>query len=156
MDKLYDFQLNDISGNPIDWEVFRGKKVMIVNTASRCGFTKQFASLEELYQNTSRSKFEIIGIPSNDFGGQDPGTNDEILAFCQNNFGVTFPMMEKATILEPNSHPVFNWLRKTLKTEITWNFQKYLIDENGNAINSLAPGDLPISPEIIDWIENGK
>ncbi|MBU2019954.1 MAG: glutathione peroxidase [Bacteroidetes bacterium] len=156
MDKLYDFQLKNISGQSVDWNDFKGKKILLVNTASACGFTPQFGALENLYQNTDRSKFEIIGVPSNDFGGQDPGSNEEILAYCQKNFGVSFPMMEKAVVLGPNAHPIFNWLRESLKTEITWNFQKFLIDEEGVAVHTLAPGNLPISPEVIDWIENEK
>jgi len=100
---FYDFIFDDINGKVFDVQTLVGKKVMLINTASQCGYTKQFAQLEELYKNTDRNKFEILGFPSNDFGKQDPGTNGEIAAFCEKNYGVTFPMMSKIKVAETRS-----------------------------------------------------
>jgi glutathione peroxidase len=149
---LFDFQCKDIKGNPFDMNQLRGKKVLLINTASECGFTKQFSVMEELYQNTSREKFEMIGIPSNDFGAQDPGSNIEILDFCQVNYGVSFPMMEKMTIKGEQKNELFAWLCKELNCAVDWNFQKFLIDEEGIPFKTLSSATLPIDEQILNWI----
>lgn len=152
MGKFYDFQVKDIYGNVFDLKQFQGKKVLVVNTASECGLTPQFENLQELYANTNRENFEIIGFPSNDFAAQDPGSNAEILNFCQKNYGVDFPMMAKIVVLGEEAHPLYKWLTNETNTEVKWNFHKYLIDEKGEVVRSVDPTVLPIAPEIVDWI----
>ena len=156
MSDFYNFKINDIQGNLFDFSNLKGKKVLIVNTASECGFTPQFAAMQELYENTNRSNFEVIGIPSNDFGKQDPGSNAEILTFCTKNYGVEHIMLEKTNVLGPNAHPLFKWICKELDCVVTWNFQKFLIDENGQPVKTITPDDSPVCEKIMDWIENGK
>ena len=151
---LYDFNFNAIDGTPFDVSTLEGKKVLIVNTASECGLTPQYEQLEELYQAKKDSNFTIIGFPSNDFGAQEPGTNDEIAQFCTKNYGVSFPMMEKITVKGENIHPLYDWLTKESESEVSWNFQKFLIDENGVIIKSFAPTVLPVDEEILTLIEN--
>lgn len=151
---FYSFSVNDLAGKEFDLATLKGKKVMVVNTASECGFTPQFAQLEELYKEFGGKRFEILGFPSNDFGGQEPLSNDEIAAFCQKNYGVSFPMMEKITILGDNVHPLYKWLKEQTGTEVKWNFQKFLIDEEGNVVKSLSSSVLPIDIEIVQWIEH--
>lgn len=151
---FYSFSVNDLAGKEFDLATLKGKKVMVVNTASECGFTPQFAQLEELYKEFGGERFEILGFPSNDFGGQEPLSNDEIAAFCQKNYGVSFPMMEKITILGDNVHPLYKWLKEQTGTEVKWNFQKFLIDEEGNVVKSLSSSVLPIDIEIVQWIEH--
>lgn len=152
MANFYDFQVKDIYGNPFDLGKFRGKKVLVVNTASACGLTPQFENLQELYDNTDRATFEIIGFPSNDFAGQDPGSNAEIVNFCQQNYGVEFTMMAKISVLGEDAHPLYKWLVAQTKTDVKWNFHKFLIDTNGEVVRSVDPTTLPIAPEIVDWI----
>jgi|TARA_R110000737_G_scaffold324995_1_gene338152 glutathione peroxidase len=149
---LYDFHIEDISGNPFDLESLSGKKVLLINTASECGFTKQYPQLQDLYEHTDRSKFEIIGFPSNDFGSQEPGTNEEIAQFCTANFGVKFPMMSKISVKGNSVHPIFSWLKSETGEEPKWNFHKYLIDRNGNVLRSLEAAVEPTDSEILDWI----
>jgi glutathione peroxidase len=149
---FYDFIFDDINGKVFDVQTLVGKKVMLINTASQCGYTKQFAQLEELYKNTDRNKFEILGFPSNDFGKQDPGTNGEIAAFCEKNYGVTFPMMSKIKVAENPVHPIYSWLNREIGEEPKWNFHKYLIDEKGNVVRSIPSSTEPIDAEILDWI----
>lgn len=149
---FHQFAVKDIAGKEFDLATLKGKKVMVVNTASECGFTPQFAQLEELYLAFGGDKFEIIGFPSNDFGGQEPLSNEEIAAFCTKNYGVTFPMMEKITILGDNVHPLYKWLKEQSGTEVKWNFHKFLIDEEGNVVKSLPSSVLPIEEEIVLWL----
>lgn len=154
---VYDYPLKDIKGNELNLSKFKGKKILLVNTASACGFTPQYKQLEELYQNL-KEKVEVIGLPCNDFGEQEPGTEKEIEQFCEVNFGVTFPLTEKVKILGSNPHPLYEFLMKKelngyRDSEVKWNFQKYLIDENGNVIKIFgAPVD-PLSEEVISLIE---
>ncbi len=154
---VYDYPLKDIKGNVLDLSKFKGKKILLVNTASVCGFTPQYKQLEELYKGF-KDKLVVIGLPCNDFGEQEPGTPEEIEQFCEINFGVTFPMAEKVTILGGNPHPLYKFLmEKELNgyrdSEVKWNFQKYLINENGNVIKIFgAPVD-PLSEEVISLIE---
>lgn len=150
--RLYNFYFENIDGTNFDVENLAGKKVLIVNTASACGYTPQFGQLQELYENTDRSKFEIIGFPSNDFGAQDPGSNKEIAQFCQKNYGVTFPIMSKTQVKGANAHPLYAWMKSETGEEPKWNFHKYIIDPNGNVLRSLESGVSPLDPEIMDWI----
>ncbi|HEU4718092.1 MAG TPA: glutathione peroxidase [Bacteroidia bacterium] len=156
---LYDFQARTIDGKDYDFSQLKGKKVLIVNTASLCGNTPQYADLEKLYEKYSPSgKFEILGFPCNQFAGQEPGSNDSIHAFCTRNYGVTFQMMEKIDVKGDNQHPLYKWL--TNKSEngvedapVKWNFQKFMIDEQGHYVGHVAPGDKPFCDKIVDWIE---
>jgi glutathione peroxidase len=159
MKNFHDFTVESITGKPYDLAQFKGKKVLVVNTASECGFTHQYAQLEELYEHFHDADFEIIAFPANDFGAQEPGTNDEINRFCQRNYGVSFPLMAKVTVLGRHSHPLFQWLTQKSQNgvadiEITWNFQKFLIDENGQLVKSLAPAVSPMDDSVLKWIED--
>lgn len=156
MKNLHDFKVKAIDGSEFDLAQLKGKKVLVVNTASECGLTPQYEQLQELYDNTDRDQLEIVAFPANNFGGQEPGTNEEIATFCQQNYGVTFPVMGKVSVKGNDIHPLFKWL--TDKTEngqadidITWNFQKFLINQNGQLIKSVGPQTLPIDEEILSW-----
>ncbi len=155
--KLHDFTVTDINGKGVDLSSLKGKKVMIVNTASECGLTPQYADLEELYQSSKDKNLEIIGFPCNDFGAQEPGSEEQIANFCQKNYGVTFPMMSKVAVKGQNQHPLYAWLLESAKTknqlsEVKWNFQKFLVDENGELAAVIEPMTPPNDPQIIDWI----
>jgi glutathione peroxidase len=156
----YDFTVKSISGEDFALSSLKGKKVLFVNVASKCGLTPQYAQLQELYDKYGPDKFVIIGFPANNFGGQEPGSNAEIQEFCQVNYGVTFPMMAKISVKGEDIHPLYKWLTQKSENgkadaEVQWNFQKFMIDENGNWVGSVAPKTLPVSQEITDWIENG-
>ncbi len=149
---LYDISINSLTGEPIDLSSFKGKKILIVNTASECGFTGQYEGLQELY-NTYKDKLVVIGVPCNQFGGQEPGTATEIQSFCKQNYGVTFLMTEKVDVKGENQHPLYKWLtNKELNGEssssVKWNFQKYLIDEKGNLIDYYYSITSPTSTKI--------
>jgi len=153
----YDYTLKDIKGNELRLAQFKGKKILLVNTASACGYTPQYKQLEELYQNFI-DKLVVIGLPCNDFGEQEPGTHEEIEQFCETNFGVTFPLTEKVKILGDNPHPLYKFLmNKELNgyrdSEVKWNFQKYLIDENGNLIKVFSTLVEPLSEDILKVVE---
>lgn len=155
---LYDFDFKKIDGSPFDTDELKGKKVMIVNTASECGLTPQYEQLQSLFENTSRDEFTIIGFPSNDFGGQEPGTNDEVATFCEKNYGVSFPMMSKIAVKGETQHPLYSWLVEESKKnngaeEVAWNFHKFLIDENGSFVKDVHPKTLPNADEITKWID---
>lgn len=152
MANLFDFSWNSIDGKPFDKTTIKGKKIMLVNTASECGLTPQFGLLEEVYEAYKDQGFTIVGFPSNDFAGQDPGSNTEIAAFCQKNYGVTFPMMEKIVVKGDGQHPIYEWITNILGEDIKWNFQKILIDQEGQFVKSVAPQTEPVDSEIIDWI----
>jgi len=159
MKNFHDFTVESINGKPFDLAQFKGKKVLVVNTASECGFTHQYAQLEELYEHFHDADFEIIAFPANDFGAQEPGTNDEIAQFCKRNYGVSFPIMAKVSLKGSETHPVFQWLSQKSQNgvadiEITWNFQKFLIDENGQLVKSVAPSVSPMDDAVLGWIEN--
>ena len=156
MKNLHDFKIKAIDGSEYDLAKLKGKKVLLVNTASECGLTPQYEQLQELYDNTDRNKLEIIAFPANNFGGQEPGTNEEIATFCQQNYGVTFPVMGKVSVKGNDKHPVFHWLTHKAENgvadiDITWNFQKFLIDERGQLVKSVGPQTLPIDEEILSW-----
>lgn len=155
---LHQFTVEDISGNSLDLSKLKGKKVMVVNTASECGLTPQYEQLEELYQNSDKDRFEILGFPANNFGAQEPGTNKQINIFCEKNYGVTFPMMSKVSVKGDDIHPLYKWLIEESKSkgeheEVQWNFHKFLINENGNFVKSVAPTVLPIDIDILTWIK---
>ncbi|MGX5818283.1 glutathione peroxidase [Chitinophaga lutea] len=155
---IYDFKVDAIDGGKIDFSKYKGKKILIVNTASQCGNTPQYAELEKLYKQY-KGKLVIVGFPANDFGGQEPGSNEEIKAFCTKEYAVTFPMATKITVKGESMHPLYRWLaaeakRKQLAPEeVTWNFQKYLLDEKGELVAVFKPRTAPNSPDVIAAIE---
>ncbi|HBH06573.1 MAG TPA: glutathione peroxidase [Flavobacteriales bacterium] len=156
---LYDFSVNDIEGNQFDMSQLKGQKVMIVNTASKCGLTPQYEGLESLYEHYKDQGFTIVGFPANNFASQEPGTDEEIQDFCQKNYGVTFPMMSKISVKGKDMHPLYKWLTsKDLNgiqnSSVKWNFQKYLIDESGNLVKVIQPATKPNDPSIVSWIES--
>lgn len=149
---IYDITINSLSGEKIDLEQFKGKKLLIVNTASECGFTKQYADLQILSE-TYKDQLVVIGVPCNQFGGQEPGNADEIMSFCETNYGVTFLLTEKVDVKGDNQHPLYTWLTQKemngiKNTSIKWNFQKYLIDENGFYIDYYMSTTKPMSKKI--------
>lgn len=157
---LYDFKVDQINGESYDLGQLKGKKVLIVNTASECGLTPQYEQLQSLFDETSRENFMIIGFPSNDFGAQEPGSDNEVATFCQKNYGVTFPMMLKIAVKGEKQDPLYTWLLEESKAkggaeEVVWNFHKFLIDEEGDFVKDVHPKTLPNANEITDWI-NGK
>jgi glutathione peroxidase len=157
---LYDFKVKAIDGSNYDLSQLKGKKVLIVNTASKCGHTPQYADLEKLYETYKDKGFIILGFPANNFMHQEPGTNEEIASFCTRNYGVTFPMMEKISVKGDDIDPLYGWLTQKsqngkIDAEVSWNFQKFMIDENGHVVGYEKPSTSPMSDEIINWI-NGK
>lgn len=154
---FYSFTVKSIDGKDYSLSQLKGKKVMIVNTASKCGNTPQYEQLESLYKEYGGEKFVIIGFPANDFLSQEPGTNTEIKEFCTTKYGVTFPMMAKISVKGNEMHPLYKWLtEKKLNgvsdSEVKWNFQKYLIDEKGMIVSVIAPKENPRSEQIIKWL----
>ena len=154
---IHQFKVADIYGNIFDFSQLRGKKVMIVNTASKCGLTYQYEALQKLYSQYKDLNFVIIGFPSNDFLWQEPGSNDEIIDFCEQNYGVTFPMMSKITVKGSKKHPIYQFLTEKSKnnykdSRVTWNFQKYLINKEGRIEKIISPRTRPDSEEIVSWI----
>ncbi len=149
---IYDFEALSIEGKPAHLSTQRGKVMLIVNTASACGFTPQFAGLEQLWKAHRDQGLVVIGFPSNEFGAQDPGTNEQIASFCSLNYGVSFPMMAKVKVNGAGAHPLWKWLRTqapgVLGTEaIKWNFTKFLIGRDGRVLKRYAPSDSPASIE---------
>jgi glutathione peroxidase len=151
--RLYDFSLNYLNGKPIDWNDFKGKKVLLVNVASQCGLTPQYTQLQELNETFGGDHFAIIGVPCNDFAGQEPGTAEEIATFCSVNYGVSFPLSEKVHTVGEEIHPIYEWLKEQTGTEVSWNFQKYLIDQEGKIAGYFSPQTEPAESHIIDWIK---
>ncbi|MCP4911959.1 MAG: glutathione peroxidase [Oligoflexia bacterium] len=154
MNNIYETKLNDLKGQAIDFEAFKNKTILVVNTASKCGFTPQYEGLEKLHQKYKDQGLVIIGTPCNQFGKQEPGSSDEISEFCQVNYGVSFLISEKIDVNGSNAHPLYQWLKKEkpglLNTEaIKWNFTKFLVDKNGQAVQRFAPKDTPESLEKI-------
>ncbi len=147
---VYDFEAVAIDGRPAPLAAHRGKVLLIVNTASACGFTPQFAGLEKLWQGYRERGLVIVGFPSNEFGGQDPGSNDEIASFCQLNYGVSFPMMAKVKVNGGEAHPLWKWLTSEAKgllgtQAVKWNFTKFLVGKDGQVLKRYAPTDTPES-----------
>jgi glutathione peroxidase len=156
-----DLSATDINGNPFPMAQLKGHKVMVVNTASECGFTPQYKQLEELYERYKDKGFVIIGFPSNDFGGQEPGDEKQIATFCEKNYGVTFPMMSKIKTKGPGQSPVYAWLTQkkqngVLDSEVKWNFQKYLIDEQGHLVTMMPSAEEPLSDTVLDWLDGKR
>ena len=149
-DTVFDFQATSITGQPADLAAQRGKVLLIVNTASECGFTPQFKGLEQLWQDYGPKGLVVIGFPSNEFGGQDPGSNDEIASFCEMNYGVSFPMMSKIKVNGGDAHPLWKFLKSEKPgilgwEAIKWNFTKFLVGRDGRVIKRFAPNDSPAS-----------
>jgi len=162
MTSIYDFQAQQIDGQPVALDRFRGQPLLIVNTASACGFTPQFAGLEELHRSYGPRGLVVLGFPCNQFGAQDPGSNEEIGAFCQQNYGVSFPMMAKIDVNGSDAHPLYQWLTREapglLGTKgIKWNFTKFLVGRDGQVIRRYAPQDAPASlaRDIEDALQEG-
>jgi glutathione peroxidase len=155
---FYDFKVKTLEGKEFDFASLKGKKVMVVNTASKCGFTPQYKDLEEVYEKY-RDNFVIIGFPANNFASQEPGTAAEIRKFCTENYGVTFPLMEKISVKGNDMAPIYQWLTSKSKngvmdSEVKWNFQKYLIDENGKLVDVIYSKDKPTSDKVVAWISS--
>lgn len=157
---IYDYKVKDINGKEFDFSTLKGKKIMIVNVASKCGFTKQYETLQKVYSEYSTNNFVIVGFPANNFLSQEPGTEEEIANFCKTTYGVTFPMMSKVDVVGNDMHPIYKWLTQkslnnVMDSKVSWNFQKYLIDEKGRMVAMLNPRVKPDSQNIIDWIKGG-
>ena len=158
IETIYQFKVTDLEGNVFDFAQLKGKKIMVVNTASKCGLTPQYKDLEVVYKKYQDKNLVIIGFPANNFGSQEPGTNQEINSFCQRNYGVTFPMMAKVSVVGNDMCEVYQFLTQKSRngledSDVAWNFQKYLINENGQLEKVIAPQVLPTDASIIDWIE---
>jgi len=155
---IYEFKVKDLNGADFDFSTLKGKKIMIVNTASKCGLTPQYKELQGLYEKYKDKNFVIIGFPANNFMGQEPGTNEEIAEFCQANYGVTFPMMSKTSVKGKDIAPIYEFLTQESKngfsdSTVSWNFQKYLLNQNGQLEKVIDPKTPPTDKQIIDWIE---
>lgn len=153
---IYDIAINDLHGNPMSLATFKGKKILFVNVASKCGFTKQYKELQEL-SDTYKDQLVIIGSPCNQFGKQEPGNASQIQEFCALNFGVTFPLTEKLDVKGKNQHPLYAWLTsKELngkkRSSVKWNFQKYIVDENGELLNYYYSLTKPMSSKITKYL----
>ena len=153
---FYGFKVKTLDGGEFDFSTLKGKKVMIVNTASKCGFTPQYKELEEVYEQY-KGDLVIIGFPANNFANQEPGSASEIRKFCTENYGVTFPMMAKISVKGDDMAPIYKWLTSkkengVMDSEVQWNFQKYLIDEDGKLVDVVYSKEKPDSEKIIAWI----
>ena len=154
---IYSYKVKDLSGNEFDFASLKGKKILIVNTASKCGLTPQYKDLEAIYEKYKSNNFVIVGFPANNFAAQEPGTNKEIGEFCQKNYGVTFPMMEKVSVKGGDMCAVYQFLTQKSKnglqdSEVEWNFQKYLINDKGELEKVILPQVLPTDAAVVDWI----
>ncbi len=156
-DSIYQYELNLINGEIVSLEEFKGDVLLIVNTASECGFTSQYEGLQKLYETYSDQGFKVLGFPANDFGGQEPGTDEEIAQFCEMNFGVTFPLFSRLSVRGDEQHPLFEMLvnkeNPDFTGEISWNFEKFLIDRNGNLLRRFQSNVSPDSNDMISSIE---
>lgn len=155
---FYQFRMNLINGKSFDFADLKGKKVLLVNTATYCGNTPQYAELEKLYKEFGGEKFVILGFPANNFGAQEPGSNEEIATFCSKNFGVSFPMFEKISVKGEDCAALYQWLTKkdlngVSDAEVSWNFQKFMIDEQGQWVGSVKASASPYSAEILGWLK---
>lgn len=158
---FYDFKVKNIDGEDFDLASLKGKKVLVVNTASKCGFTPQYEDLQKLYEKYSSRGFIIIGFPANNFMNQEPGSEAEIKQFCTSNYSVTFPMMSKISVKGNDIHPLYEWLTKKemngkMDSKVKWNFQKYMIDENGKLVDVAYSKTNPMDDQIVSWVENKK
>ncbi len=158
MKTLHDFTMKTLDGKELSLATFKGKKVMVVNTASECGLTPQYKLLEELYKHYGPDKFVILGFPANNFAGQEPGTDADIKTFCEKNYGVTFPMFSKISVKGADIHPLYVFLTSfaengVVDAPVSWNFQKFLIDENGKVVDFVTPTESPACDKVIEWLE---
>ena len=156
MTSIHQFKIKGINGEMINFSQFEGKKILIVNTASECGFTSQYQQLQELFDQ-SKEKLMIVGFPANNFGGQEPGSNQEIKSFCELKYGVNFPLTEKISVTGDDQHPIYQWLtQKSLNgvsdNEVKWNFHKFLINESGHLITSLPSNVGPLDNQILNQV----
>jgi glutathione peroxidase len=154
---IHDFKVPSIEGGTIDFKKYKGKKILVVNTASKCGFTPQYEGLEKLYKE-HKDKLVIVGFPANNFGGQEPGSDAEIQQFCKARYGVTFPLASKVDVVGDNTHPLFKWLTTkeengVLDAKVKWNFTKFLLDENGKLLASFESKVTPDSEEILKYLK---
>jgi len=161
MQSFYELEAQSIDGKAVSMSAYKGKKIMIVNVASRCGYTSQYTELQALYEKYKNKNFVILGFPCNQFMGQEPGTEEEIQSFCQKNYGVSFPLFSKVEVKGTELHPIYRWLtQKSLNgvedAKVSWNFNKFLIDEEGNYVVHLESGAKPMDAEITAWIEGKK
>ncbi|HET6557239.1 MAG TPA: glutathione peroxidase [Prolixibacteraceae bacterium] len=155
---FYDFKVKDIDGKEFDLSSLKGKKVLVVNTASKCGYTPQYEQLESIYKNYGDEKFTVIAFPANNFNNQEPGTDDEVEEFCKKNYGVSFPIMSKISVKGNDQHPIYRWLTSksengVMDSDVKWNFQKYLIDENGRLVDMVETKVKPDDEKIVSWIK---
>jgi len=156
---IHSFKVTDIEGKTFDFSSLKGKKIMVVNTASKCGLTPQYEQLEAVYSKYKVQGFVIVGFPANNFMSQEPGSDKEIASFCVKNYGVNFPMMSKISVKGKDMHPLYKFLTEKSQNglednSVKWNFQKYLLDENGYLIRVIPPTTLPDDPSIISWIKS--
>ena len=154
---IYQFKVQDLTGKEFDFASLKGKKILVVNTASKCGLTPQYKELEAIYEKYKAQNFVVIGFPANNFASQEPGSNEEIGAFCAKNYGVSFPMMSKISVKGNDMNQLYQFLTQKSKnglqdSEVEWNFQKYLINENGELAKVVSPRVTPTDPEIVNWI----
>ncbi|MCF8232336.1 MAG: glutathione peroxidase [Bacteroidales bacterium] len=157
--QFYNFEVTDIEGNDFELSQLKGKKVLVVNTASKCGFTPQYEGLQALYEKFGGEDFTIIGFPANNFKNQEPGTDEEIKEFCKSNYGVTFPMMSKISVKGDDIHPLYEWLTKkenngTMDAKVKWNFQKFMINEKGEIDDVAYSRTKPMDDKIVNWIKS--
>jgi glutathione peroxidase len=157
---FFDFKVKDINGDSVDLSIYRGKKILVVNTASYCGYTPQYADLQDLWEQYGPDDFVILGFPSNDFGSQEPGSDEDIKDFCTSNYGVTFPMMSKIKVKGTEIHPLYNWLTKksengVMDAPVQWNFQKFMINPDGSLHGYVPSSTSPKVAKITSWIAAG-
>tara|TARA_B100001063_G_scaffold160319_1_gene149682 strand:- start:42 stop:554 length:513 start_codon:yes stop_codon:yes gene_type:complete len=153
--KFFDFSINDINNNKIDLSTYKNNTILLVNVASNCGFTKQYTDLQNLYDTYKNNNFLVIAVPSNQFGGQEPGSNNEIKEFCETNFNITFPIMNKHDVKGENAHPIYLWAKENFgkSTIPKWNFHKILINKNGKIESVYGSFTNPMSKKITSSIE---
>ncbi len=156
---IYDYKLTDIDGKEFDMSKLKGKKVLLVNTASKCSLTPQINDMVKLYKDYKDKNFVVVAIPSDDFGDKEPGTNKEIKEFIDKNFDVKFPVMSKTSVTGDNEIPLYRWLTTkdlngVMDSKVAWNYQKYMIDENGKIVGIVEPKESPASEKVINWLEN--
>jgi glutathione peroxidase len=155
---IHQFKVIDLNGKTFDFATLKGKKILVVNTASKCGYTRQYEQLEAIYKKYKDDNFVIVGFPANNFGSQEPGTNAEIATFCKVNYGVTFPMMSKISVKGSDMNEVYQFLTQKSKnglkdSNVEWNFQKYLLNEKGELEQVYLSGVKPTDAKIVDWIK---
>ncbi len=160
MTSIHEFKIESISGKEINFADFSGKKLIIINVASECGYTKQYTQMQELHEALS-DKLVVVACPCNDFGGQEPGTNEEIQLFCETKYKVSFPITTKLSIKGEHPHPLYDWLCNKSKNgqfdeEVAWNFHKFLLDEQGHLVKAFASSVSPIDPQIVDWAKDSN